>query len=93
MTLPAGYELQSEFAQRHRAEGRTEGRVEGRAEGRAEGRTEERSALLKRLLSKRFGDLPAWAERRIETASPDQTDAWVDAVLTGSSLAEILGPE
>jgi hypothetical protein len=81
MTLPAGYELQSEFARMHRAEGRAEGCAEGRA------------ALLRRLLSRRFGDLPGWAVGRIEAATVEQMDAWADAVLTASSLTEILGPE
>ncbi|MEV4670701.1 MULTISPECIES: hypothetical protein [Actinomadura] len=31
----AGYEWKSDFAKKHRAEGRVEGRVEGRAEGEA----------------------------------------------------------
>ena len=33
---PEGYEFQSDFARRHRAEGRTEGRAEGRSESKAE---------------------------------------------------------
>jgi hypothetical protein len=60
---------------------------------RAEGRAEGRAAVLKRQLCRRFGDLPGWAEARIDAASAEQTDAWVDAVLTASSLTEVLGPE
>ena len=77
MTLPARYEFQSEFARKHRAEGRAEGRA----------------AVLKRLLCRRFGDLPGWAEGRIDAASAEQMDAWADALLTASSLGELLGPE
>ncbi|MGW5410808.1 hypothetical protein [Actinomadura geliboluensis] len=36
----AGYEWKSDFAKKHRAEGRAEGLAEGRAEGLAEGRAE-----------------------------------------------------
>ena len=32
MTIPAGYQFQSELAQKHQKLGRVEGRVEGRAE-------------------------------------------------------------
>ena len=77
MTLPAGYEFQSEVVRKHRAEGRAEGRA----------------VVLKRLLRQRFGDLPGWAEVRIDAASAEQMDEWVDGVLTASSLGEILGPE
>ena len=36
MSIPAGYQFQSELAQKHQELGRVEGRAEGRVEGRAE---------------------------------------------------------
>ena len=66
---------------------RTEGRLEGRAEGRA-----SVINIIRRQLTKRFGELPDWAEARIRTANVKQLEAWADAVLTGTSLPEILGP-
>ncbi|MFC1642393.1 DUF4351 domain-containing protein, partial [Myxococcota bacterium] len=65
-----------------------------RVEGRVEGRVEERVALVKRILAKRLGELPEWAEARIDTAKMEQLDAWVDQLATASSLSlvDILGP-
>ena len=64
-----------------------------RNEGRVEGAASERANLLKRLLAQRFGDLPEWAVARINTASAEQLNAWVDAILSGPSLAKVLGSE
>ena len=53
--------------------------------GKAEG--------LKRLLARRFGPLPPWAEARIATASPAQLDAWIDDLLDADSLTTLIGPQ
>ena len=55
--------------------------------GEIKGKTE----LLTRLLSRRFGQLPKWAENRINKAEPAQLENWADAVLDASNLTEILG--
>jgi len=55
------------------------------AEGEAEG--------LKRLLTRRFGPLPAWAEQRIGAAPVAQLDAWLDGVLDATSLEDLIGEE
>jgi len=74
---PAKYEYQSEFAKRYVAEGRSEGLVEGRA------------ALLIRLLTRRFGELPDSAIARVRSASVPELEAMGDSVLTAQSLEEI----
>jgi hypothetical protein len=63
--------------------------VKGEAEGRAKGKAE----WLKRLLARRFGSLPPWAEQRITTASVGQLDAWLDGVLDADSVAGLIGAE
>jgi predicted transposase/invertase (TIGR01784 family) len=57
---------------------------------RAEGRVEGQRSTLVRLLVKRFGELPAWADERLSHASPEQLEAYLDAVLTAPSLEAAL---
>ena len=71
-----------------------EGRAEGRAEARAEGRVEGQRALLLRLLTLRFGELPeAFVQRLLAVNDSDVLYALSEQVLTASSLAEIVLPE
>jgi hypothetical protein len=58
-----------------------------KAEGKAEGKAE----ILFRLLTRRFGALPKWAEKRLNKAKPAQLEEWADAVLDASNLTEVLG--
>lgn len=64
------------------AEGKMEGEIEGEIKGEIKGKIES----LKRLLARRFGSIPDWAEERIKKADGDQLDLWLDAVLDSSSL-------
>jgi hypothetical protein len=73
-----GYEYQSDFAKMYVAEGREEGREEG-----------ERILLL-RQLRKRFGELPAIAIARVESAEVALLEQWGDRVLSATTLAEVL---
>ena len=68
--------------QRGKAEGITIGEQRGKAEGKAE--------TLLRQLRRRFGALPGPVEARVGTASPAQVDGWLDAVLDGDSLGDVL---
>ncbi|NMG17758.1 Rpn family recombination-promoting nuclease/putative transposase [Aromatoleum bremense] len=77
-----------QWAEGYIASGRVEGRMEGRMEGRAEGE----ARVLERLLTRRFGPLPAWAEARLSTAGEAELEQWTDAVLDAASLIEVLGP-
>jgi uncharacterized protein DUF4351 len=47
-------------------------------------------ALLRQLRS-RFGTLPEASEARVRAADTAQLDAWIDRVLTASTLDEVLG--
>ena len=70
------------------AEGKTAGKTEGKAEGKAEGE----AVALTRLLTRRFGPLPDWAETRIAAAGLPQLDAWLDGLFDTASLTDLLGP-
>lgn len=61
-----------------------------RAEGEAKGRVEGQREMLIRQLTKRFGELPSWATERVGHASAEQLEAYLDAVLTASSLETAL---
>jgi hypothetical protein len=74
-----------------RREGKLEGKLEGKREGKLEGKREGKSDALKRLLAHRFGDLPAWANARIDAATGDQIDAWLDGIFGAETLDALLG--
>lgn len=74
-------------------EGQAKGRAEGEAKGKAEGEAKGKAGSLKRLLTRRFGPLPAWAEQRIEAAPSAQLDDWLDGIFDAASLAALIGPD
>jgi predicted transposase YdaD len=67
--------------------------VKGEAKGKTEGKTEGKAEGIRRLLTRRFGPLPDWAEQRIAGAPSAQLDAWLDALLDADSVAALIGPE
>jgi len=48
-------------------------------------------AVMKRLLHKRFGELPEEVELRLHKATPEQLEVWTDRVLDVQTLAEVFG--
>jgi flagellar biosynthesis/type III secretory pathway protein FliH len=63
---------------------------EGRKEGIEKGRKEGERALVRKLLTLRFGELPADAEQRLEQASLAELERWAERVLTARNLAAVL---
>ena len=59
-------------------------------EWKQQGISEGEIKLLRRLLVRRFGSLPAWAEARLEQAGEDDLEVWADRVLDGTTLEEVL---
>ncbi|MCI5159793.1 MAG: DUF4351 domain-containing protein, partial [Candidatus Electrothrix sp. AUS1_2] len=45
--------------------------------------------LLFRLLRRRFGERPDWAEERLRQASSGMLETWSERVLTASTLEEV----
>jgi hypothetical protein len=62
------------------------GREEGREEGWEKGREEERRYLIRRILERRFGLLPAALSEQFANLSPAQLEAWLDTALQAPSL-------
>jgi predicted transposase YdaD len=58
-------------------------------EGRQEGQIEGERALVRRLLERRFGVLPAWVEERIAAADPTALEQLGLRLLDATSLEEV----
>jgi len=65
------------------------GRQEGHQEGHQEGRQEEGVFFLRRLLIKKFGNLPESFETRLTEASIADLELWDDRILDAKTLTEI----
>src|SRR5262245_19963959 len=63
---------------------------EGKQEGRQEGRKEEAAVLLGRLLERRFGPLPPWAQQQLAAADLASLETWGLRLLAATSLEEVL---
>jgi hypothetical protein len=48
-----------------------------------------KTATLTRLLTRRFGELPDWALKRVQEASGEQIDVWLDRTLDAPTLQAV----
>src|SRR5712691_1275020 len=95
LTLPAGLEarLQAELMQLERERQMpyiTSFERMGIEKGLQQGIHQGEVTVLKRLLTRRFGPLPAWAEERLEQASPQELEGWAERVLEAQRLEDVL---
>ncbi|MEO5330202.1 MAG: DUF4351 domain-containing protein [Magnetococcus sp. THC-1_WYH] len=81
--------MMSLFAQEMITKGKQEGHKEGHKEGRKEGRKEGEAALLLRLLQRRFGTVPTWANGKIANADLPTLEAWSLRFVDAQSLDEV----
>ncbi|WP_368860935.1 DUF4351 domain-containing protein [Desulforhabdus sp. TSK] len=44
---------------------------------------------MEKILTRRFGPLPDWAEQRLASASSEQLDQWAERVLEAKSLQDV----
>lgn len=58
-------------------------------EGRQEGRQEGENALLRKLLERRFGALPAWVDECLAKAGPAQLETWGLELLEAKALEDV----
>lgn len=80
---------ETRFYQEAKEDGLAEGRAEGRAEGQAEGRVEEGRSLIRRLLNRRFGELPAPLIAQVESLSLTQIETLAEALFDLQSIADL----
>ncbi|WPL16097.1 hypothetical protein Thiowin_01042 [Thiorhodovibrio winogradskyi] len=70
-----------------------EGLADGEEKGKAEGKAEGKATTLHRQLTRRFGSLQPWVERRIAAASEAQLETWLDGIFDVTSVEDLLGGE
>jgi hypothetical protein len=77
-----------------------EGMQQGMREGVQQGMQQGKSAVLSRLLRRRFGTISAATQARLESAAAEQIESWVENILDATTLDEVfvdpkpeLGPD
>ncbi|MCG5513280.1 hypothetical protein [Ectothiorhodospira shaposhnikovii] len=68
-----------------------QGIKQGLERGLERGRHEGVEGTLRKLITLKFGDLPAWADKRLASATDTQLDEWVLQILSADSLDTLLG--
>jgi Domain of unknown function (DUF4351) len=66
---------------------------EGRAQGLMQGMTQGEARLLTKLLTGRFGPLPAEVTARMEDADTDALETWAGRLLDARTLDEVFAAE
>ncbi len=61
----------------------------GREEGRAEGTHQALERVLSAQLTRRFGELPAWASEKLTGATSEVLERWSLQLLDARSLDEV----
>jgi Domain of unknown function (DUF4351) len=77
------------FERRAIEKGRAEGLTEGKRLGRDEGLQQGVASILKRQLTRRFQQVPEWAEERLEKAGRDELEHWADRVIDAESIEQV----
>jgi predicted transposase YdaD len=85
--------IDTPFLRKMRETGWREGQTAGRAAGLVEGHKQGEFHLLSRLLRQRFGELPAWANSRLQQASVEQLERWSLRVLEAQRLEQVFDEE
>ena len=72
-------------------QGRIEGKAAGIVEGKAAGIAEGKADTFLRLARLKFGELSSAQAEQVRNASPEQLDAWLEALLTARDIDGVLG--
>jgi flagellar biosynthesis/type III secretory pathway protein FliH len=86
---PRSEEVAMTIAEQLHKQGRKKGREEGLKKGLKEGREEGRIATLRSLLIFKFQNLGARYEARLQAATPEAIDRYLQRLLTADSLAKV----
>lgn len=78
-----------EWKAQYRREGLAAGREEGLEQGLEQGSIQEARAILSRQLTRRFGNIPAAVETRLNLASREQLEHWIDCFYDATTLDEV----
>lgn len=63
---------------------------QGREEGRKEGGTIAVTKLVRTILTSRFGEIPDWAESRLQEASLESLEEWTIRMMHATTLEDVL---
>jgi predicted transposase YdaD len=80
----------AEGLQEGELKGELKGKLTGQLEGKLEGKLEGELTILRRLVEKRFGPIPDWAEERLRSQSAAELEALSVGVLDAQSIEELL---
>jgi len=69
-----------------------EAMAEGREQGLEQGLEQGEQILLQRLLTRRFGELPAALQQRLSQANAAQIEQWADRFIEATTLEAVFGP-
>lgn len=72
-----------------KAAGIAEGKAAGIAEGKAAGDHNARVSTLRAVLAKRFGPVPVWADRWMETANSGQLEGWTTKAIDAPTIESV----
>lgn len=64
---------------------------EGLEEGLRTGIRQGQARMLAKLIRRRFGDVPAWVQTSLESASEDMLERWSDQLLSADSIETVFG--
>lgn len=64
---------------------------EGLEEGLRTGIRQGQARMLAKLIRRRFGDVPAWVQTSLESASDDMLETWSDQLLFADSIETVFG--
>jgi len=68
-----------------------QGLQKGLQQGLQKGVLQGEALALQRMLTRRFGPLPGWVQQRLQHATPDELETWLDRVLDASCLEDVFG--
>jgi flagellar biosynthesis/type III secretory pathway protein FliH len=80
----------SRFAERFREEGMQQGMQQGIQQGMQQGMQQGEARVLERLLTLKFGALPADVQRRLAEADEATLLTWSERVPSASRLEDVL---
>ena len=63
---------------------------QGMQQGVEQGMQQGEAAALKKLINLKFGELPHWAEEKIQSAGVPELEIWLEAILTSDTLESLL---
>ncbi|MCH2559119.1 MAG: Rpn family recombination-promoting nuclease/putative transposase [Alcanivorax sp.] len=87
--MQEAYEMISNRFEEWKERQRLVGLEQGVARGMAQGRLEGERALVARQIQRRFGELPAHLNLRLQSASEEELATWADRILDARSLDDL----